>query len=191
MENFTQGISRVLPTAGHDKRLQDGHHERPTHRSLPKLLIPVYRGPAPKEIPPSQVKFFTNIMAARSPQAPGSLLPLPVLLPSSAGKSCPLTTDVEHDPYLEDVETPLTLQFNRIDALELSQWKELTRSLRESHADALDQLHDNPRDSKLREKVRAFRAERENNLNAISQAYDRRHIRKNFRKDFNNIVPGW
>ncbi|KAI1198962.1 hypothetical protein F5X97DRAFT_323020 [Nemania serpens] len=185
MENFTQDIRRVLPTADKGKRVPNHCPKRPTHCSLPKLTIPSYRGPAPKEIQPSQAEFFLKNMAAIS-RAPGSLLPLPVPPASSA-----LPSDLEHDPYLEDLPMPPTLQFTKNDAIEIAQWREIVGTLRETHADALEQLMDNPRDSKLREKVQALRVEREKNVNAIALAHERRHIRKNFRKDFNNVLPGW
>ncbi|KAI1165962.1 hypothetical protein F5B18DRAFT_668497 [Nemania serpens] len=190
MEKLTQNTGRVLPTADKHNRFQDGPHERPTHRSLPKLNIPSYRGPEPKEIKPNQANHFMNIMAASSP-APDPLLSLPVLPASSANNFDLLAFNVEHDPYLEDLPTPPTLQFTKIDALEIEQWKKIVGTLRETHAAALDQLHDNPRDSELREKVRTLRAEREKNVNAVALAYERRKIRIFFRKDFNNLAPGW
>ncbi|KAJ2994619.1 hypothetical protein NUW58_g1509 [Xylaria curta] len=163
---------------------------------LPKLAIQPYRGPMPLEIPPEQVRVFIDRIATRR-HLPISLLPLPVYSPSPTDNpkqplAQPSLSNERHpDPYLVDLPTPNTIQFTQNEAVELAQWQEIVGTLREAHSKALNKLMDDPRDIKAREEVRRLRAEREKNVSAIAQVNERRQIRRNLRKDFNHILPGW
>ncbi|KAI0537472.1 hypothetical protein GGR58DRAFT_502177 [Xylaria digitata] len=192
MENFTGDISKTLPIVEEGgKRPLESIPERLTHISLPKLIIKPYSGPVPRRIPTSQVDFFLNIIVANNKPRPITPLPLPVYPASPSRGSCS-PSDGEHpDPYLVDLPTPVTIQFTRHEEIELKQWRETVGSMREAHGKALDQLADNLRDTKLRAEVRRLRLEREKQADAIAQMHDRRKIRKAFRKDFNDALPGW
>ncbi|KAF2966242.1 hypothetical protein GQX73_g7351 [Xylaria multiplex] len=191
MENFAQDISKTLPTVGEERKTPLASiPERLTHISLPKLIIKPYTGRVPRHIPKNDVEFFLNIMAANKPR-PITLLPLPVYPASPTRGPCSPSDGESQDPYLVDLPTPVTIQFTRNEATELKQWRETVGGMREAHGKALDKLGENLRDTKLRAEVRKLRLERERQADAIAQMHDRRKIRKAFRKDFNNLLPGW
>ncbi|KAI0487084.1 hypothetical protein F4859DRAFT_510867 [Xylaria cf. heliscus] len=195
METFTQDKSSTEVTMVSATKSLDSINERPTHLSLPKLTIHPYKGPPPLEIPPSQAELFIDAMTAFR-QEPATLIPLPVFPAPSTRKyrslrHRPNGQNAVVDPYLVDLPTPATIQFTKNEAIELAQWKAIAGSLREAHSEALDKLLDNPTDTKLRNQVRKLRLERERNVKAVDQVFENRHIRKNFRKDFNNMMPGW
>ncbi|KAI1111167.1 hypothetical protein F5Y14DRAFT_454322 [Nemania sp. NC0429] len=179
MENLARDIHRVLPTTDEEKRTQNG---RPTPRSLPKLIIPPYRGAEPRKIPASQAILFLNAIAARSEM-------LGNRPPANDFKSPAF--DGEHDPYLEDLPTPADIQFTKNEEKEIAEWERLAGAYREAHTIAFEKLKKHPKDRELMGKVRALSIERKRNLEAITQARDRRKIRKNFRRDFNNLLTGW
>ncbi|KAI1359659.1 hypothetical protein F5Y08DRAFT_319018 [Xylaria arbuscula] len=77
------------------------------------------------------------------------------------------------------------------ESLELQQWQEVVGGMRQTHAEALGQLWNNPKDTELRAKVRQLRTVRQEQADAIAQIHKRREIRKAFRDDFNDIVKGW
>ncbi|KAI8944899.1 hypothetical protein F4801DRAFT_584968 [Xylaria longipes] len=188
-------MSSTKVTVGGATKSLNRSYERPIHLSLPKLTIVPYKGNVPLEIPPSQVDLFIDIMTT-SRQTPVTLIPLPVFPAPPTRKPRALRRtnrqNVEHvDPYLVDLRTPTTIQFTKNDAIELAQWREIAGSLREAHSEALDQMVDNPTDMKLRKQVRELRTEREKNVKAVEKVFERRQIRKSFRRDFNDMLPGW
>jgi hypothetical protein len=85
----------------------------------------------------------------------------------------------------------VTIQFTEIEATELEQWKAIKGSMSEAHFEALHKLLEDPYDTKAKEEVRKLRSAREENARAIAQIHERRQIRRNFRKDFNRLFPGW
>ncbi|KAI0906281.1 hypothetical protein F4823DRAFT_89915 [Ustulina deusta] len=190
MENFTQHINDALLTVEKEAKGPERNRERPTHLSLPKLIIKTHKGPKPMQIPAAQVDNFINIVAAHA-REPVTLLPLPVSPASLTRASHPQPNGKHPDPYLVDLPTPVTIQFTENEVVELMQWKQIVGGMRDAHAEALDQLMDNPRDTKLREEVRKLRSEREKNAAAIAQIHEHRQIRKAFRRDFNEILLGW
>jgi hypothetical protein len=168
---------------------------RPSHLSLPRLKIPRNQGPKPIEIPQDMAEsFLTMVMAYQ--KAWGVILPLPVVRAESYSdcdeddNSSP--SEEEHiDPYYEEIPTPPTLQFTANEARELEQWKETVGELRTAHCEAFEELARHPRDRELRNKVQELRKERQMKVAKISQIHERRRIRRDFRKDFNNHALGW
>ncbi|KAI1421215.1 hypothetical protein F5Y12DRAFT_718691 [Xylaria sp. FL1777] len=191
MENFTPRINEALLTVDNGaKRPLRRNPQRPTHLSLPKLIIKPHGGPAPTQIPTAQIDYFINIIAAQ-PRKPITLLPLPVF-PGSPNHNFRLQSNGEHpDPYLTDLLTPVTIQFTNNEALELEQWQQIVGGMRNAHAETLEQLMHNPKDTLLRKEVRRLRSEREKHATAIAQIHERRRIRKAFRRDFNHALVGW
>ncbi|KAI3325433.1 hypothetical protein HD806DRAFT_533103 [Xylariaceae sp. AK1471] len=200
MENITSDFGRALPTEDQAKRFLDSNPQRPTHLSLPRLIINPHRGPAPEEIPANKINWFMEFIVSHQQAPPITLLPLPILpaspthnfnslSPVSLGSYQAHQTHL--DPYLVDLPTPTTIQFTEIEAIELEQWIEIKGSMSKAHFEALNQLLEDPSDTKAKEEVRKLRCAREENASAIAQIHDRRQIRRNFRKDFNRLFPGW
>ncbi|KAI0404765.1 hypothetical protein F4802DRAFT_566260 [Xylaria palmicola] len=204
MENFIQDISDVLPIVSEAKTSPASKLERQTHHSLPKLIIQPYQGRAPRELPTHEAKAMVRYMAAVSNDIFTFLpLPLPVFPPppernvgsryEASRLASPGLDDEqeETDPYLVDPPTPATLQFTEIEAREMAQWQEVVVGLREAHSKAVEKMWEDPRDRETRAAVRSLRAEREKMVKDIEQSSNCRQIRKQFRKDFNDLLPGW
>ena len=187
MENATKQIevSKEL-----SRPLERINNKRQTRPSLSKLIINPPKGPAPIRIPTPKVARFIQDMADNAPDSI-AFLPLPISLGSP---SCGIHTNAhrEHvDPYLASLPTPITIQFTMAESIELQQWQEIVGGMRAAHAEALDQLWDNPKDTELRAKVRQLRTARQEHADSIARIHERRGIRKAFRQDFNDMVPGW
>ncbi|KAK5625175.1 hypothetical protein RRF57_000891 [Xylaria bambusicola] len=192
MENFPKHIDQALPvldTASTQPRVR-GNVKRATRPSLPRLITETRKGPQPVRIPTPQVSHFMNVMALYPPE-PIALLPPPISPTSPTYKSCIKLHGKDADPYLTDLPTPVTIQFTEAERKELEQWREIVGVMRDAHSDALDKFMDNPHDIELRKKVKRLRTEREHRAAAIAEIHKRRQIRKAFRKDFNDLLPGW
>ncbi|KAI0516981.1 hypothetical protein F5B22DRAFT_655255 [Xylaria bambusicola] len=193
MENFPKHIDQALPVLGKvstQPRARD-NVKRATHLSLPKLITQTRKGTEPVRIPTPQVSHFMNVMALYPPE-PAASLPLIISPTSPTSKSfIKACGEVVPDPYLTDIPTPITIQFTEAEAEELEQWREIVGGMRDAHSEALDQFMDNPYDTEIRKRVRKLRTEREQKAVAMAQIHERRQIRKAFRKDFNDFLPGW
>ncbi|KAI8626234.1 hypothetical protein F5Y19DRAFT_478842 [Xylariaceae sp. FL1651] len=202
MENFSRDISETLPIVFDTENSTTKAHVRRTHVSLPRLIIKPYRGRTPEEIPADLVNWFIRYIETHH-RAPITLLPLPVLpsspnhdldFPSSVSRCADPPFDTRQyqpDPYVVNLPTPATLLFTENEAEELQQWRATVGSIREAHSVALDQLIDDPSDVNAKEEVRRLRRLREDHASSIARIHENRGIRRNFRKDFNHLMPGW
>jgi len=208
MERIENDMQKVSLRADKITKSPAGHEsssERLTHKSLPKLVIDPYYGPLPEEVPADKVQWFMDYMSTYYRPPPSSaFLPFPVL---PAGRKSnngiastyrPIPPNYPKysrwnavDPYDVDLPTPLTLQFTENEAFELQQWREVVGELRESHSEALERLLSDPKDANAKGEVRKLARARAEMVENIASIHDRRQIRRNFRKDFNHIIPGW
>lgn len=196
MEKFTEDISSTLPTVDEAKESHHSHKQRPSHRSLPKLIIYPHQGPVPEEIPPHAVEYFLQFTTTYRRAPPLYLMPLPVHPTSPTWKTKANSSKAQWphahpDPYLEDPPTPAEMQFTEIEAEVIQEWKEIKEVMTKEANEAMDKYQADPRDTQAKEEVRRLRKVREENADAIAQIHERRRIRRNFRKDFNHLAVGW
>ncbi|KAI1086664.1 hypothetical protein F5B19DRAFT_478357 [Rostrohypoxylon terebratum] len=168
---------------------------RPTHQSLPKLTIPSRRHePEPEEITTTRVADFLDY-CAKHKKAPLTRLPsIPLVLPatsaseSDAGKSTDKETeDIERDiGKLTADKPPNTLDFTENEWEVLDAKKAEYEEAKALHTEAILEMQADPKNRSLMMKCRHWRQVRERLNLEISLIWDRREIRRNFRRDANH-----
>ncbi|KAI0891451.1 hypothetical protein F4806DRAFT_501003 [Annulohypoxylon nitens] len=173
---------------------------RPTPQSLPKLTIPSGRHkPEPEEITTSRVENFLEY-CAKHKKAPLTRLPsIPLALPDPTSASeldVDKAKDKTPDKETNDIEggiaslnfdkPPNTLDFTENEWEVLDAKKAEYEEAKAQHTEAILEMQAEPKNRSLVMKCKQWRQVRERLNLEISLIWERREIRRNFRRDANN-----
>ncbi|KAI0121905.1 hypothetical protein F4814DRAFT_457793 [Daldinia grandis] len=168
---------------------------RPTHKSLPRLIIPLgSRRVEPEEITVSRVEDFLNY-CIKNKKAPITRLPdfafipapgTPVSSPDDKGdqkkgKKFGKMPSIREDPEDRGTLAFTDCEYDRLEALQA----ELAK-IKVVHRDLYLETTIDPTNREIMTKCREARTKREEINNDISNIYGKRAIRRNFRRDANN-----
>ncbi|KAI1207606.1 uncharacterized protein F4807DRAFT_469128 [Annulohypoxylon truncatum] len=173
---------------------------RPTPQSLPRLIIPSNRyEPEPEEITTRRVASFLDF-CAKYKKAPLTRLPsIPLISPPPASDSESDTdatkckTKNKNRQGTEDGiaslrfdNPPNTLAFteNEWEVLETKQAE--YEHAKAQHTEAILEMQADPKDRKILQKCKHWRQIRERLNLEMSLIWEKREIRRNFRRDANN-----
>ncbi|KAL7619923.1 hypothetical protein AAE478_010470 [Parahypoxylon ruwenzoriense] len=181
--------------------------ERPTPQSLPRLRIPEGRYKMePEEITTSRAESFLNF-CQKHKKAPLTRLPTIALIPlpesetdsedqgKQKGKEESRSSSDRARAVKEDGgdKTPTTLDFTLQEWVELDAKKAAYEEAKAQHTNWILEVQADPRDREAIRTCKRWRLERERLHLEMELILGHRKIRREFRRDFNNIpgLKGW
>ncbi|KAI8960325.1 hypothetical protein F5Y11DRAFT_349577 [Daldinia sp. FL1419] len=172
---------------------------RPTHKSLPALIIPRGRRSEPEEISASQVTRFLKFCDMNK-RAPITRLPDLALLPAPGTPDSGTTWNgdkgTEHQSNTsryDESQDPETIAFTDRESVDLAALQEQLAKVKLEHTDLYLETSIEPNNREIMLKCRQTRLKREKLNSDIAEIFRKRGIRRDFRRDANNIkgVSNW